>query len=213
MEGGGGLVGSINTAGMTNAIREGYASASTDTGHTGSSGRFALGHPDKITDFAYRAKTPATATLTVASETYLITLDAFVRALNFDKGNEKIMDLMNLARLLPFTDSAEEAAALQASYSVHAQLTARWEAACRCPILESQTYSQLPSSDAPVVQWSSVPVRRKLALSDAPVFLPIILRALKSRLARKTSNLLARLAAHFQGSGEKRRHSYKIGQE
>src|ERR1041385_7815083 len=55
MEGGGGLVGSINTAGMANAIREGYASASTDTGHTGSSGKFALGHPDKITDFAHRA--------------------------------------------------------------------------------------------------------------------------------------------------------------
>src|SRR5258708_6725650 len=55
MEGGGGLVGSINTGGMTNVVREGYASASTDTGHTGSSGRFALGHPDKITDFAYRA--------------------------------------------------------------------------------------------------------------------------------------------------------------
>jgi feruloyl esterase len=52
LEGGGGLVGSINTGGMTNAVREGYASASTDTGHTGSSGRFALGHPDKITDFA-----------------------------------------------------------------------------------------------------------------------------------------------------------------
>src|ERR1700674_2167785 len=55
MEGGGGLVGSINTGGMTHAVREGYASASTDTGHTGSSGRFALGHPDKITDFAHRA--------------------------------------------------------------------------------------------------------------------------------------------------------------
>src|SRR5919108_1002430 len=55
MEGGGGLVGNINTEGMTHAVREGYASASTDTGHTGSSGRFALGHPDKITDFAYRA--------------------------------------------------------------------------------------------------------------------------------------------------------------
>src|SRR3954452_20580309 len=54
MEGGGGLVGSINTEGMTHAIRDGYASASTDTGHTGSSGRFALGHPDKITDFPYR---------------------------------------------------------------------------------------------------------------------------------------------------------------
>jgi feruloyl esterase len=55
MEGGGGLVGSINTEGMTYAVREGYASASTDTGHTGRSGKFALGHPDKITDFAYRA--------------------------------------------------------------------------------------------------------------------------------------------------------------
>jgi feruloyl esterase len=55
MEGGGGLVGSINAGGMTHAVREGYASASTDTGHTGTSGRFALGHPDKITDFAYRA--------------------------------------------------------------------------------------------------------------------------------------------------------------
>src|SRR6202162_6646539 len=32
MEGGGGLVGSINTEGMTHAVREGYASASTDTG-------------------------------------------------------------------------------------------------------------------------------------------------------------------------------------
>src|SRR5947208_10046591 len=37
MEGGAGLVGSINTEGMTHAVREGYASASTDTGHTGSS--------------------------------------------------------------------------------------------------------------------------------------------------------------------------------
>jgi hypothetical protein len=55
MEAGGGLVGSINTGGMTHAVGEGYASASTDTGHTGSSGRFALGHPDKITDFAHRA--------------------------------------------------------------------------------------------------------------------------------------------------------------
>ena len=55
MEGGGGFVGSVNTGGMTNGVREGYASASTDTGHTGGSGSFALGHPEKIIDFAYRA--------------------------------------------------------------------------------------------------------------------------------------------------------------
>ncbi len=55
MEGGGGFVGSVNSGGMTNAVHEGYASASTDTGHTGGSGSFGLGHPEKIVDFAYRA--------------------------------------------------------------------------------------------------------------------------------------------------------------
>jgi len=55
MEGGGGFVGSINTGGMLNALREGYATASTDTGHTGGSGSFAMGHPEKVADFAYRA--------------------------------------------------------------------------------------------------------------------------------------------------------------
>lgn len=55
MEGGGGFVGSVNTAGMAKAVREGYATASTDTGHTGRGGDFALGHPEKVVDFAYRA--------------------------------------------------------------------------------------------------------------------------------------------------------------
>ncbi len=55
MEGGGGFVGSVNTGGMTKAVREGYATASTDTGHTGGSGSFALGHPEKVVDFAFRA--------------------------------------------------------------------------------------------------------------------------------------------------------------
>lgn len=55
MEGGGGFVGSVNTGGMTNAVKEGYASASTDTGHSGGSGSFALGQAEKIIDFAYRA--------------------------------------------------------------------------------------------------------------------------------------------------------------
>ena len=33
----------------------GYATAMTDTGHQGGSGSFALGHPEKLIDFAYRA--------------------------------------------------------------------------------------------------------------------------------------------------------------
>ena len=55
MEGGGGFVGSLNTGGMTNAVREGYATASTDSAHTGGSGSFALAHPEKVIDVAYRA--------------------------------------------------------------------------------------------------------------------------------------------------------------
>ena len=55
MVGGGGFVGSVNTGGMAKAVREGYASASTDSGHTGVSGSFALGHPEKVIDFAFRA--------------------------------------------------------------------------------------------------------------------------------------------------------------
>ena len=42
-------------AGMQSALREGYATAATDTGHQKVNGMFALGHPEKITDFAYRA--------------------------------------------------------------------------------------------------------------------------------------------------------------
>lgn len=53
--GGGGFVGSLNYNGMAGAVREGYATASTDTGHQGPGAIFALGHPEKVVDFAYRA--------------------------------------------------------------------------------------------------------------------------------------------------------------
>ena len=41
--------------GLSEALRRGYAASSTDTGHVGGSGSFVLGHPEKLTDFAYRA--------------------------------------------------------------------------------------------------------------------------------------------------------------
>ncbi|HLW52439.1 MAG TPA: tannase/feruloyl esterase family alpha/beta hydrolase [Candidatus Angelobacter sp.] len=55
--GNGGFAGSITYAGLANAIKAGYAAASTDTGHTGgpTDAKWALGHPDKIVDFGYRA--------------------------------------------------------------------------------------------------------------------------------------------------------------
>jgi feruloyl esterase len=53
--GNGGWAGSIQHSGLTGAIEERYATASTDTGHTGSDPAFLLGHPEKLVDFAYRA--------------------------------------------------------------------------------------------------------------------------------------------------------------
>ena len=53
--GNGGWAGSIGYAALSDALRDGYAAAGTDTGHEGGSAKFALGHPEKLIDNAYRA--------------------------------------------------------------------------------------------------------------------------------------------------------------
>jgi feruloyl esterase len=53
--GNGGWNGDIQYAALAGALRRGYAAASTDTGHVGGSASFALGHPEKVIDFGYRA--------------------------------------------------------------------------------------------------------------------------------------------------------------
>ena len=53
--GNGGWAGVISYPAMALALEHGYATTSTDTGHVGATGSFALGHPEKLTDFGYRA--------------------------------------------------------------------------------------------------------------------------------------------------------------
>src|SRR5690348_13686179 len=56
--GNGGWAGSISVGPMAAALSEGYATASTDTGHNAKEtpgASFALGHPEKLVDFGYRA--------------------------------------------------------------------------------------------------------------------------------------------------------------
>jgi hypothetical protein len=53
--GNGGFAGSISYGGLAGAIARGYAAASTDTGHTVPDASWALGHPEKITDYGHRA--------------------------------------------------------------------------------------------------------------------------------------------------------------
>ena len=48
--------GTINYAAMSEALKNGYATSSTDTGHTSASAAFALGHPEKLIDYAYRSE-------------------------------------------------------------------------------------------------------------------------------------------------------------
>src|SRR4029077_492851 len=56
-QGNGGFAGEIDYRTLGQAVRQGYASAATDTGHAaeGTNATWALGHPEKIIDFAYRA--------------------------------------------------------------------------------------------------------------------------------------------------------------
>jgi len=54
--GNGGWAGVISYSELADALRGGYATSSTDTGHVGGSGSFALGHPEKLIDFGWRSE-------------------------------------------------------------------------------------------------------------------------------------------------------------
>jgi feruloyl esterase len=65
--GNGAFSGAIAYRAMATALARGYAAASTDTGHSGGSARFALGHPEKVIDFGWRA----VHEMTVAAKTII----------------------------------------------------------------------------------------------------------------------------------------------
>ncbi len=54
-DGNGGWTGTINYKYLGAALGRGFVAAMTDTGHAGGSASFALGHPEKLIDFGYRA--------------------------------------------------------------------------------------------------------------------------------------------------------------
>jgi hypothetical protein len=56
-QGNGGFAGQIDYRALALAVSQGYVSAATDTGHAadGTDATWALGHPELIVDFAYRA--------------------------------------------------------------------------------------------------------------------------------------------------------------
>ncbi|HMD35894.1 MAG TPA: tannase/feruloyl esterase family alpha/beta hydrolase [Vicinamibacterales bacterium] len=68
--GNGGWSGAVGYPALASSLKRGYATASTDTGHAGGSGSFALGHPEKLTDFAYRAVHEMTVNAKAIIEAY-----------------------------------------------------------------------------------------------------------------------------------------------
>ena len=60
--GNGAFSGAIAYPAMGRALARGYAAASTDTGHAGNTASFALGHPEKLIDFGWRAVHELTVT-------------------------------------------------------------------------------------------------------------------------------------------------------
>lgn len=54
-QGNGGFAGYIAYAGLAASVSQGYAAASTDTGHSTQGAKWALGHPEKVVDYGYRA--------------------------------------------------------------------------------------------------------------------------------------------------------------
>ena len=80
--GNGGWAGTISYPALAPALKGGYATASTDTGHTGSGAAFALGHPEKLIDHAYRA----VHEMTVQSKAIIAAYYANPPALSFWNG-------------------------------------------------------------------------------------------------------------------------------
>jgi feruloyl esterase len=68
--GNGAFSGTIAYPAMATALGRGYATGSTDTGHEGNTGSFALGHPEKLIDFGWRAVHEMTVTSKTIISTY-----------------------------------------------------------------------------------------------------------------------------------------------
>lgn len=68
--GNGGYSSALSLPQMTRAVKDGYATAGHDTGHTGGDLRFGLGHPEKVRDYAYRAVHTMTAVAKLVIHAY-----------------------------------------------------------------------------------------------------------------------------------------------
>ena len=136
--GNGGWAGIISYPAMAAALQEGYATASNDTGHKGGNALFALGHPEKLVDFAYRA----VHEMTVQSKAIIASYYSRAPRLSYWNGCSTggRQGLMSAQKYPEDFDAV--LAGAPANYQTHLHA---WDLAVSIPVLKNPT-SAVPAS-------------------------------------------------------------------
>jgi hypothetical protein len=143
--GNGGFAGEIDYHALALAVHQGYATAGTDTGHAagGTDARWALGHPEKVTDFGYRAIHEMTQTAKAVIEAFYsnhLRHSYFASCSN--GGRQALME----AQRFP-TDYNGIIAGAPANYWTHLLTGTVWDAQATT----SEEASYIPSSKVPAI--------------------------------------------------------------
>jgi feruloyl esterase len=143
--GNGGFAGEIDYHALAVAVHQGYATAGTDTGHAagGTDARWAPGHPEKVTDFGYRAIHEMTQTAkAVIKAFYSNHLQHSYFASCSNGGRQALME----AQRFP-ADYNGIIAGAPANYWTHLLTSAVWDAQATT----SEEASYIPSSKLPAI--------------------------------------------------------------
>jgi len=146
--GNGGFAGEIDYHSMGVAAGQGYATAGTDTGHSGSGidARWALGHPEKVIDFGYRAVHEMTQVAKAAIKAFYG--KSPVRSYFAGCSNGGRQALMEAQRFPEDYDGI--LAGAPANFWTHLLTSALWDA--QATTLDEASY--IPSSKLPAVARS-----------------------------------------------------------
>jgi|HubBroStandDraft_6_1064221.scaffolds.fasta_scaffold05509_6 hypothetical protein len=150
--GNGGFAGEINYSDLAAALTHGFATASTDTGHAGSANNatWALGHPEKMVDFGYRA----VHLMTVSAKSVIAAFyEGRVRRSYFSSCSNGGRQALMEAQRFP-EDYDGIIAGAPANYWTHLLTTAVWN----LQALQSDAASYIPASKIPAIGAAVVAV-------------------------------------------------------
>ena len=148
--GNGGFAGEIDWRALGLAIAQGYASAATDTGHAANAGEatWALGHPEKIVDFGYRAIHEMTAVGKATTKAFYGDTPKYTYFAACSNGGRQA--LMEAQRFPADYDGI--LAGAPANYWTHLLTSVLWDA--QATTLDPNSY--IPSSKIPAIAQAVV---------------------------------------------------------